>query len=383
MSAIAVDAAATDGDLFGSKPHTPRRWGSDAVATDGDLFGSNDAAATGAGLFESNAAATNGGLFGSINAAATNGGLFGSNDAAAKDGGLFGSNNAAAKDGGLFGSNDAAAKGAGLFGSNAAATNGGLFGSNDAAANGGWLRSEEGTEAEAGMENGAEESGSNYPAPTPLKINCEASVPNMRKRRLASSSRGRATQSTDQAGSPAEGGQPIKLRRQCNNSGLNEWEIHVQNWQFEWVLHDRFELIDHLGGGTYGQVCKARDTLSDSLVAVKMMDDIVDERHLLKRAMREVAILARIEHPNLVQLKHVWTHKTTDNLDLYMSFELLEGGDLRCLLNREILTSDRVQELMGGILAGVVHLHTIHVCHRCTAADFSYALIQFCMHAGT
>lgn len=67
---------------------------------------------------------------------------------------------------------------------------------------------------------------------------------------------------------------------------------------------DRYELVAEIGIGAYGTVFKARDLQTGKFVAVKDVRVQSNENGLPLTAVREVALLKRLEHfdhPNVVR----------------------------------------------------------------------------------
>jgi serine/threonine protein kinase len=67
-------------------------------------------------------------------------------------------------------------------------------------------------------------------------------------------------------------------------------------------LKDRYEKMERLGEGTYGVVFKARDTVHNSIVALKKIKLENEDEGVPSTAMREISILKELQpHPNIVQ----------------------------------------------------------------------------------
>ena len=80
----------------------------------------------------------------------------------------------------------------------------------------------------------------------------------------------------------------------------------------------RYTNLGKLGEGTYGIVHKGRDKTTDRVVALKQIRlDSVDEG-TPSTAIREVAILKQLQHPNIVSLLEI-AH-TESNLTLVFEF---------------------------------------------------------------
>ena len=63
----------------------------------------------------------------------------------------------------------------------------------------------------------------------------------------------------------------------------------------------RYEILDRIGGGAFGTVYRARDTVLDPAVAVKVINQpVTDDPEFLEFLQREPRLAARHTHPNVV-----------------------------------------------------------------------------------
>jgi len=63
----------------------------------------------------------------------------------------------------------------------------------------------------------------------------------------------------------------------------------------------RYEILDRIGGGAFGMVYRARDTVLDRIVAVKVINQpVTDDPQFLEALQREPRLAARLSHPNIV-----------------------------------------------------------------------------------
>ena len=91
---------------------------------------------------------------------------------------------------------------------------------------------------------------------------------------------------------------------------------------------DKYEKIDVIGEGTYGTVYKARDTDTGEIYALKKIKLESEDEGIPSTAIREIALLKELQHPNIVRLVNV-LH--TDR-KLTLVFEYLDQ-DLKKLLD--------------------------------------------------
>jgi serine/threonine protein kinase/tetratricopeptide (TPR) repeat protein len=86
----------------------------------------------------------------------------------------------------------------------------------------------------------------------------------------------------------------------------------------------RFWVIDTLGSGGMGVVLEAYDDLLDRTVALKLLHPWGSEQHRA-RLLREAKALARLSHPNVVQVYEIGTVDDTT----FITMELVRGQNLR------------------------------------------------------
>ena len=73
-------------------------------------------------------------------------------------------------------------------------------------------------------------------------------------------------------------------------------------------LTHAFLLGKSLGKGTFGKVKQATHTLTGEKVAVKILEkDKIKDKKDVERITREIKILKKVRHPNVIQLYEVGT----------------------------------------------------------------------------
>jgi len=125
----------------------------------------------------------------------------------------------------------------------------------------------------------------------------------------------------------------------------------------------RFEILEEIGVGGMGSVYRAVQRSVGRFVAVKMLlPEHASNASGLARFVREANVIARLTHPNIVQLID-FGRDTQGNLLLVM--ELLEGEPLRTLLRREgRLAPDRAVVIAAQCLQALRTAHAAGVIHR-------------------
>ncbi len=123
----------------------------------------------------------------------------------------------------------------------------------------------------------------------------------------------------------------------------------------------RYEIEDKLGEGAMGVVYRARDLTLGRVVALKLLSGEGAEDELHKRFHREAEAVGRLDHPNIVKIYDL----AESDGRLYMAMELLEGHDLRALIEEpaEIPLVERVR-ILEEICRGLGYAHAKGVVHR-------------------
>lgn len=91
---------------------------------------------------------------------------------------------------------------------------------------------------------------------------------------------------------------------------------------------DKYEKLELIGKGTYGVVYKARDTDSGEIFALKKIRLESEDEGIPSSAIREIAMLKELQHPNIVRLVNILL---TDK-KITLVFEYLDQ-DLKRLLD--------------------------------------------------
>lgn len=149
-------------------------------------------------------------------------------------------------------------------------------------------------------------------------------------------------------------------------AGWPDWlSAHVGEAIDGWLPRraDTFEKIDKIGSGTYSNVYKARDTITGKIVALKKVRFDNLEPESVRFMAREIVILRRLDHPNVIKLEGVVTSRMS--CSLYLVFEYMEHDLAGLAASPDIkFTEPQVKCYMKQLLSGLEHCHKRRVLHR-------------------
>ncbi|XP_046979448.1 calcium/calmodulin-dependent protein kinase kinase 1 isoform X1 [Schistocerca americana] len=150
---------------------------------------------------------------------------------------------------------------------------------------------------------------------------------------------------------------------------------------------NQYRLMDSIGQGSYGIVKLAYNQEDDTHYAMKILSKkkllkkagmfgrvapqrksstgkLVNpaERDPLQRVYREIAILKKLDHPNVVKLVEVLDDPMEDHL--YLVFELLERGEVLPVPTENPLAEAEAWRCFRDVVLGVEYLHYQRIVHR-------------------
>lgn len=126
-----------------------------------------------------------------------------------------------------------------------------------------------------------------------------------------------------------------------------------------------YELLDCIGRGGMGLVYRARDTRLDRQVAIKCLRTELFEAHYVERFKREALLLAKLNHPNIVQIYDFIEAPT----QLALVMELVEGQNLQLHLREHIAPFTQRMRWLTEIAQGLAVAHDAGIIHRDLKAE--------------
>jgi serine/threonine protein kinase len=128
------------------------------------------------------------------------------------------------------------------------------------------------------------------------------------------------------------------------------------------VLGKRYEIVERIGSGGMSQVYKARCSLLNRYVAVKVLrPEYTSDENFIRKFRRESQAAASLSHQNIVSVYDVGV----DDEVHYIVMEYIEGKTLKQLIQEKgRLSPAETAEIAQQICKALVHAHKNHIIHR-------------------
>jgi serine/threonine protein kinase len=133
-------------------------------------------------------------------------------------------------------------------------------------------------------------------------------------------------------------------------------------------FNSKYELIEKLGKGGFGEVYKVKDRILNRLCALKILDikklagEDDNEREITKQLfIKEAQNLAQFRHTNIVQVYEVGG---LNNIP-YIVMQFVEGKSLLDLVNdKKKLSFSETLKISGSVLPALQYIHSKGLVHR-------------------
>lgn len=144
------------------------------------------------------------------------------------------------------------------------------------------------------------------------------------------------------------------------------------NYALGFKVDPRFTDLRPIGIGGNGQVFSAVDSECEKAVAIKKVSFL--DRRSCKYTLREIRIMRRLEHENIVTVYEVLgpsgfslnsehTMNINEISSLYIVHELLDT-DLKQVMQTQRLGDDHIELFIYQLLRGLKYIHSANVIHR-------------------
>ena len=123
----------------------------------------------------------------------------------------------------------------------------------------------------------------------------------------------------------------------------------------------QYRVTSHLGKGGMGEVWKARDTILDRDVALKLLpSDGVDQAVRKERFFREARAASALNHPNIITIYEINSDQGVD----FIAMEHVRGRTLAAILRDGPLTIEQAVRYALQIAEAVGRAHSAGIVHR-------------------
>ncbi|XP_065877886.1 protein IMPAIRED IN BABA-INDUCED STERILITY 1 [Euphorbia lathyris] len=135
----------------------------------------------------------------------------------------------------------------------------------------------------------------------------------------------------------------------------------IQGWVP--LKSDAFEKLEKIGQGTYSSVFRAREIETGRIVALKKVRFDNFEPESVRFMAREILILRRLDHPNIMKLDGLVTSRLS--CSIYLVFEYMEHDITGLLSCPDVkFTESQIKCYMKQLISGIDHCHSKGVMHR-------------------
>jgi serine/threonine-protein kinase len=122
-----------------------------------------------------------------------------------------------------------------------------------------------------------------------------------------------------------------------------------------------YEILEELGRGGMGRVYRVRNVISDRVEAMKvLLPDLVSQADLESRFLREIKVLAALEHPNIATLRTAMK----DGDRVVMIMEYVDGESLAQRVKRGAVPVAEAIVFVDQVLDALAYAHGRGVIHR-------------------
>lgn len=127
------------------------------------------------------------------------------------------------------------------------------------------------------------------------------------------------------------------------------------------VLMQKYELGRFLGQGTFAKVYHARNLVTGTSVAIKIIDkEKVLKVGMIEQIKREISVMRLVRHPHIVQLYEVMATKSK----IYFVIEYVKGGELFNKVAKGRLKEDVARKYFQQLMSAIDFCHSRGVYHR-------------------
>ncbi|ODV87948.1 hypothetical protein CANARDRAFT_182790, partial [[Candida] arabinofermentans NRRL YB-2248] len=128
-------------------------------------------------------------------------------------------------------------------------------------------------------------------------------------------------------------------------------------------LSTRYRLIEKIGEGAFSLVFKAFDKETNTFIAIKIIDKKNMKTDQINSVLKEIAIMTRVEHPNITKL---YSYLNSNNSRYcFLFLEYLSGGEIfNQIIKYTYFSEDLSRHIIRQVAHSVKYLHDSGIVHR-------------------
>ncbi|KAJ6678678.1 MITOGEN-ACTIVATED PROTEIN KINASE [Salix viminalis] len=136
-------------------------------------------------------------------------------------------------------------------------------------------------------------------------------------------------------------------------------------WETVFEVDSKYVPIKPIGRGAYGVVCSSINRETNEKVAIKKINNVLENKIDALRTLRELKLLRHIRHENVIALKDVMlpVHRTSFK-DVYLVYELMDTDLHQIIKSSQPLSNDHSKYFIFQLLRGLNYLHSANILHR-------------------
>ena len=133
--------------------------------------------------------------------------------------------------------------------------------------------------------------------------------------------------------------------------------------KFKGDFLDNYEVLKQLGKGGYGKVYRVKNLKTGEIRACKHLSKLSIKN--LPKFEREINILKKSDHPNIIKLYEIFESKRS----LYLIMEECKGGEvfdkiIEHIQNKKMYTEKDAANMFQQMMSAVEYCHNNGICHR-------------------